>query len=48
VAGVPEGVGEKLSARQQTLLQATDEFIKDRTITSAPGSSSKVTWIGDG
>ncbi len=32
--GVPEGVGEKLSARQQTLLQATDEFIKDRTITS--------------
>ena len=30
---VPEG-GAQLSARQQTLLQATDEFIKDRTISS--------------
>jgi AhpD family alkylhydroperoxidase len=27
--------GEKLSARQQALLKATDEFVKDRTITSA-------------
>ncbi len=31
---VSEDAGGKLSARQQTLLQATDEFIKDRTITS--------------
>jgi AhpD family alkylhydroperoxidase len=31
---LPEGAGETLSARQQTLLQATDEFIKDRTIAS--------------
>jgi AhpD family alkylhydroperoxidase len=30
---IPEA-GGKLSARQQTLLQATDEFITDRTITS--------------
>ena len=31
---VPEVAGGKLSARQRTLLQATDEFINDRTITS--------------
>ena len=30
---IPEDGGGKLSARQQTLLQATDEFINDRTIT---------------
>jgi AhpD family alkylhydroperoxidase len=30
---VMEDGGAKLSARQQTLLRATDEFIKDRTIT---------------
>ena len=29
-----EDAGVQLSARQQALLQATDEFIKDRTITS--------------
>lgn len=34
---VPEGDGPRkvLSARQQTLLQATDEFVKDRLITAA-------------
>jgi AhpD family alkylhydroperoxidase len=30
-----EGSGEKLSARQQALLTATDEFVKDRTVTDA-------------
>jgi alkylhydroperoxidase family enzyme len=29
---VPEGVRDQLSARQQALLRATDEFIKDRTV----------------
>jgi AhpD family alkylhydroperoxidase len=32
---VAEGSGGKLSARQQALLTATDEFVKDRTITDA-------------
>jgi AhpD family alkylhydroperoxidase len=31
---VPEGSGERLTARQQALLKATDEFVNDRTITS--------------
>jgi len=31
---VVQDAGGKLSARQQTLLQATDEFIKNRTISS--------------
>jgi alkylhydroperoxidase family enzyme len=34
---VPAEASEKLSARQQALLQAADEFVKDRTI-------SGVTW----
>ena len=30
---VPEGSGDRLSARQLALLKATDEFVQDRTIT---------------
>ncbi|MGB8387709.1 carboxymuconolactone decarboxylase family protein [Mycobacterium sp.] len=30
----PDGTGERLSARQRVLLAATDEFVKDRTMTS--------------
>jgi AhpD family alkylhydroperoxidase len=32
---VMEDGGAKLSARQQALLQATDEFVRDRTVTAA-------------
>ncbi|MBW0015634.1 carboxymuconolactone decarboxylase family protein [Mycobacterium sp.] len=32
---VPDGEADRLSQRQRTLLQATDEFVKDRTITDA-------------
>lgn len=32
--GVPAEARERLSARQRALLQATDEFVKDRTITA--------------
>jgi AhpD family alkylhydroperoxidase len=32
---VPEGAAERLSERQRALLAATDEFVKDRTVTDA-------------
>jgi AhpD family alkylhydroperoxidase len=32
---VPDGIGQRLSARQLALLAATDEFVKDRTVTDA-------------
>lgn len=31
---VPEGAGERLSTRQRALLRATDEFVKDRTVSA--------------
>jgi alkylhydroperoxidase family enzyme len=31
----PEAAERRLSARQQALLQATDEFVRDRTVTAA-------------
>jgi len=33
--GVTDGSGPRLSARQQALLRATDEFLQDRTISGA-------------
>jgi AhpD family alkylhydroperoxidase len=32
---VPDGTGQRLSARQFAMLAATDEFVKDRTVTDA-------------
>ena len=37
----------RLTARQQALLAATDEFVTDRTITDETWQQLAATWIGD-